>query len=104
MSVEGTTPGPRAGAAASDDEAGEDEAGGGEAGAEGQSQRRSAPRELGAEAAEAGAGDMDVAEALEASAERADGAGSQPRPDGWASWSRDQRKKWRAVQKRKQRK
>ena len=31
MSVEGTTPGPRAGAAASDDEAGEDEAGSGKA-------------------------------------------------------------------------
>ncbi len=38
----------RAGAAASDDEAGEDEAGGGEAGAEGQSRRRSAPRGLNA--------------------------------------------------------
>ena len=78
MSVEGSTPGPRAGAAASDDEAGEDEAEGGEAGAEGQSQRRSAPREHGAEAAEAGTGDMDVAEALEASAESAAGADSRP--------------------------
>jgi hypothetical protein len=39
MRVEGTAPGPRAGAAASDDEAGEDEVGGGEAGVEGQSQR-----------------------------------------------------------------
>ena len=41
----------------SDNEAGEDEAGGGEAGVEGQGQRRSAPRGLSTEAAEAGAGD-----------------------------------------------
>ena len=82
MSVEGTTPGPRAGAAASDDEAGEDEAGGGEAGAEGQSRRSSAPRGLGAEAAEAAAGDVDVAEALEAGEESAAGADLRPRPEG----------------------
>ena len=69
---------------------------------EGQGQRRSAPRGLSAEAAEAGAGDMDVAEALEAGAESAAGASS--RPVGWESWSRDRRKKWRAVQKKKQRK
>ena len=50
MSVEGTTPGPRAGAAASDDEAGEDEAGGGEAEVEGQGQRRSAPQAAEADA------------------------------------------------------
>ena len=83
MSVEGTMPGPHAGAAASDDEEGEDEAGGGEAGVEGQRQRSSAPRELGAEAAEAGAGDMDIAETLEAGGESAAGAGSRPRPEGW---------------------
>ena len=80
MSVEGTTPAPRAGAAASDDEASEDEAGGGEAEVEGQDQRRSAPRGLSAEAAEAGAGDMDVAEAPEACAESAAGASSRNTP------------------------
>ena len=80
MSAEGTTPGPRAGAAASDDEEGVDEAGGGEAGVEGQRQRSSTPRELGAEAVEAAAEDMD--EALEASTERAAGANSQPRSGG----------------------
>ena len=104
MSVEGTTPGPRAGAAASDDEAGEDEAGGGEAGVEGQSQRRSAPRGHGAEAAEAAAGDMDVAEALEASAESAAGAGSRPRSEGWETWSRNRKLRWNKTQNRKQRK
>ena len=102
MSVEGTPPGPRAGAAASDDEAGEDEAGGGGAGVAGQRQRSSTPRELGAEAVEAAAEDMD--EALEASAKSAAGAGSRPRPDGWALWTRNQQKNWRAVQKKKQRK
>ena len=90
MSVEGTTPGPRAGAAASDDEAGEDEAGGGEAGVEGQSQRRSAPRGHSAEAAKAGAGDMDDAEALEVGAESVAGAGSRPKPAGWDTWTRRQ--------------
>ena len=55
----------------------------------GQSQRSSAQRGLGAEAAEAAAGDMDVAEALEAGAESAAGAGLQPRPDDWASWTRN---------------
>ena len=84
MSAEGTTPGPRAGAAASDDEAGEDEAGGEEAGVEGQRRRNSAPRGLGAEVAEAAAMGMDVAEALEASAESAAGADLRPRPEGWA--------------------
>ena len=102
MRGEGTPPGPRAGAAASDDETGEDEAGGGEAGVEGQRQRSSAPRERGAEAVEAGAGDMD--EALEASAESAAGAGSHLRPEGWKTWTRNQQKNWRAVQKKKHRK
>ena len=102
MSVEGNTPGPRAGAAASDDEAGEDEAGGGEAGVEGRSQRRSAPRGLSTEAAEAGAGDMDVAEALEAGAESVAGAGSRPRPEGWETWSRNRKRKWTERQNRKQ--
>ena len=104
MSVEGTTPGPRAGAAASDDEAGEDEAGGGEAEVEGQSQRRSAPRGLGAEAAEAAAWDMDVAEALEASAESAAGVVLRPRPADWATRTRNQRRKLLAAQRKTQRK
>ncbi len=69
-----------------------------------QGQRRSAPCGLSAEAAKAGAGDMDVAEALEAGAESAAGASSRPRPAGWASWTRNQQKNWRAVQKKKQRK
>ena len=47
MNAEGTTPGPRAGGAESDDEAGEDEVGGGEAEVKGQGRRRSAPRGLG---------------------------------------------------------
>ena len=100
-SVEGTTPGPRAGAAASDDEAGEDEVGGGEAGVEGQSQRRRAPRGLGAEAAEAGAGDMDVAEALEDGAESAADPNSQPRPVDWGAMTRNQKTRWRKTQNRK---
>ena len=100
----GTTPGPRAGAAASDDEAGENEARGGEAGAEGQSQRRSAPRGLSAEAAEAGAGDMDVAEALEAGAESAAGASRRPKPAGWDTWTRRQKSRWNTAQNKKQRK
>ena len=104
MSVEGTTPGPRAGAAASDDEAGEDKAGGGEAGVEGKGQRRSAPRGLGAEVAEAAAGGMDVAEALEASAESAASADLRPRPEGWETWSRNQKQRWTTIQKRKQHK
>ena len=103
MSVEGTTPGPRAGAAASDDEAGEDEAGGGEAEIKGQGQRRGAPRGLGAEVAEAVAMDIDVAEALEASAESAAGADLRPRPEGWETWSSNRRAKWRAAQRRTQR-
>ena len=101
MSVEGTTPGPRAGAAASDDEAGEDEAGGGEAGVEGQSQWRSAPRGLGAEAAEAAAGDMDVVEALEAGAES---ASSRPKPADWDAMTQNQKKNWNKAQRKKQRK
>ena len=104
MSVEGTTPGPRAGAAASDDEAGEDEAGGGEAEVEGQAQRRGAPRGLGVKVAEAAAGDMDVAEALAASAEGAAGADLRPRPEGWETWSPNRRAKWRAVLRRTPRK
>jgi hypothetical protein len=102
MSAEGATPGPRAGAAASDDEADEEEAGGGEAGVDGQSQRRSAPCGLGAEAAEAAVGDMDVAEALEASAESAAGAGSRPRPDGWETWSSSKKAHWRRKRARMQ--
>ena len=88
MSVEGTTPGPRAGAAASDDKAGKDEAGGGEAGVEGQRRRNSAPRGLGAEAAEAAAGDMDVAEAPEASGAGAASMGRRPKPPGWETCER----------------
>ncbi len=77
---------------------------------EGQSQRRSAPRGLSVEAAEADAEDMDakvkkdVAEALEASAESAAGAGMRTRPNGWASWTRNQRKNWLAAKRKKQRK
>ena len=104
MSVEGTTPGPRAGAAASDDEAGEFEAGGGEAGVGGQGQRSSAPRGLGAEVAEAAAGDMDVAEVLEASAESAAGADLRQRLEGWETWTWRQRKHWNVYQNKKQRK
>jgi len=102
MSVEGTTPGPRAGAAASDDEAGEDEAGEGEAEVEGQGQRRGAPRGLGAEVAEADAKGMDVAEALEASADNAAGVGSRGDPAEWATWSKSRRENWHKTQKRKQ--
>ena len=47
---------------------------------EGQGQRRGVPRGLGAKLAEAAAGDMDVAEAPEASAEGAAGADLRPRP------------------------
>ena len=100
MSVEGTTPGPRAEAAASDDGAGEAEAGGGGAGVEGQRQRSSGPRERGAEAVNASTGDMDVAEALEAGAESAAGASSRPRPVGWETWSRRRKQNWTANQKR----
>ena len=71
---------------------------------EGQSLRRSAPRGLSAEGAEAGAGDMDVAEALEASAESAAGAGSRPRPEGWEAWSRNQKRLWSKNQRNKKRK
>ena len=102
MRVEGTTPGHRAGAAASDDEEGEDEAGGGEEGVEGQRQRSSTPRELGAEAVEAAAEDMD--EALEASAESAAGAGSQPNPADWETMTRNQRKHWTKAQRKQRRK
>ena len=104
MSVAGTTPGPRAGAAASDDEAGVDEAERGETEAKGPGQRGSAPRGLGAEAAEADAEGMDVAEALEASAESAAGEDLRPRPEGWETWPRSRKKKWAAFQKSKQRK
>ena len=69
---------------------------------EGQRQRSSTPRELGAEAVEAAAEDMD--EALEASAESAAGAGSRPKPEGWETWTRRQRKLWNAYQKNKKRK
>ena len=104
MSVEGTTPGPRAGAAASDDEAGEDEAGGGEAEVEGQGQRRGAPHELGAEAAEAAAGDMDIAEAPEAGAESVADVVLRPRPADWEAMTRNQKQRWTTIQKRKQHK
>ncbi len=93
---------PRTGTARSDEGAGKDEAGGGEATGDGKNQRSSAPRGLSAEAAEAAAGDMDIAEAPEASAESAADAGSRPRPDGWASWTRNQRKIWLAAQRKKQ--
>ena len=71
---------------------------------EGQSQRSSAPRGHGAEAAEAAAGDMDVAEALEASAESAAGADLRPRPPGWETWSRSRRGRWNKTQNRNQHK
>ena len=67
---------------------------------DGQRQRRSAPRELGAEAAEAAAEDMD--ETLEASAESAAGAGPRLLPSDWATRTRNQRKKWLAAQRKKQ--
>ena len=78
--------------------------GGGEAGAEGQSQRRSAPRGLGAEDAEAAAGDTDVAEAHEASAESGAGADLGPRPADWATRTQNQKKNWIRAQKKQQRK
>ena len=64
----------------------------------GQSQRSSAPRRLGAEAA---ARDMDVAEGREASAGSADGASSRPRPDGWETWPSSKRAHWRRKRARK---
>ena len=73
------------------------------AGMEGQSQRRSAPRGLSAEAAEAGAGDMFMAAALGACAESAAGAGTQPKPSDCEARTPNQKKKWHAAQ-RKQRK
>ena len=82
----------------------EDEAGEGEAGVEGQGQRRSAPCGLSAEAAEAGAGDMDVAEALEAGAESGAGAGPQLKPSDWEKRTPNQKKKWHAAQRKQQRK
>ena len=94
MSVEGTAPGPRA---ASDDEAGEDEAGRGEAEVEGQSQRRGAPCGLSAESAEAGAGDMDVAEAPEATT---DGVSPRPKPSDWATRTPNQKKNWNRAQRK----
>ena len=69
---------------------------------EGQRQRSSAPRELGAEAAEAGAGDMD--EALEASAESAAGAETRPKPADWDEMTPNQKKNWHRAQKKKYRK
>ena len=65
---------------------------------EGQGQRRSAPRGLSAEAAKAGAGHMDDAEALEA------GAGSRLRPADWGAMTRNQRKHWTKAQRKLQRK
>ena len=47
---------------------------------------------------------MDVAEALEVSAESAAGADLRPRPEGWETWTWRQRKHWNAYQKKKQRK
>ena len=63
-----------------------------------------APRELGAEATEAGAGEMDVAEALVVDAESEAGAASWPRPEGWETWSRSRKRQWVAIQKRKRHK
>ena len=71
---------------------------------EGQSQRSSAPRGLGEDAAEAAAGDMDVAEALDASAESAAGADLRPKPEGWEAWSRNQKRLWSKNQRNKKRK
>ena len=71
---------------------------------EGQSQRRGAPRGLGAAAAGTDAKGMDVAEALEVSAESAAGADLRPRPAGWETWTRNQRRSWLAAQRKKQRK
>ena len=87
----------------SDNRAGRDEAGGGEARGGGQNQRSTAPCGLGAEAAEAAAGGMDIAEALEASAESVAGAGSRPKPGDWATRTPNQKKNWNRAQ-RKQRK
>ena len=57
-----------------------------------------------AETAKAAAGDMDVAEALEASAESAAGADLRPRPEGWETWSRNRKRKWTERENRNQRK
>ena len=56
------------------------------------------------EAAEATAGDMDVAEAPEASAESAAGAGSRPKPADWEAMTQSQKGRWNKTQNRKQRK
>ncbi len=48
----------------------------------GQNQRSTAPRGFGVATAEAAAGGMDIAEALEASGESEVDAGSRPRPEG----------------------
>ena len=86
----------------SDNRTGRDEAGGGEARGGGQSQRSSSPRGLGAEAAEAAAGGMDIAEAPDASEENTAGAGSWP--EDWEAMTRNQRKKWAKAQRKQQRK
>ena len=88
----------------SDDRTGTDEAGGGEARGGGQNQRSSAPRGLGAEAAEAAAGGMDIAEAPEANVESTAGAGSQPKPADWETMTRNQRKHWTKAQRQQRRK
>ena len=87
----------------SDNRTGRDEAGRGEARRGGQNQRSSAPRGLGAEAAEAAAGGMDIAGAPEANAESANGAGPRLRPSDWATRTPNQKKNWNRAQ-RKQRK
>ena len=47
---------------------------------------------------------MDVAEALEASAESAAGADLRSRPEGWETWSRKQKTNWNTAQRKKKRK
>ena len=71
---------------------------------EGQGQRSRAPRGLRAEAAEADAKGMDLAEALEASVESAALADLRPRPPGWETWSRSRRGRWNKTQNRNQHK
>ena len=96
---------PRTGTARSDDRMEEEESGGGEATrGVGQNQRSSAPRVLGAEAAEAAAGDMDDAEEPEAGTESVAGARSQPKPVDWEAMTRNQRKLWTKARRKQQRK
>ena len=71
---------------------------------EGQGQRSSASRGLGAETAETASGDMDVAEALEASADSAACASLRVDSEEWATWSKSRRDNWHKTKKRKQKK